>query len=270
MFGGLCSSEPWLHFFGMFLLYIDESGSLENPGDHFVVGGIAIHEADVRRFNRRIEDIVARHLDEHLRRLELHAQAIRTGKGPWGAIPHPVKQGLLADMCRLLGSFGGHHGNGLFAVVRAPNAVPSADPFERVFEELLLRFTQMLIRLRHAGDDQMGIVVADEARYEATLQPIVQRWRDEGTRFARLGRLAEVPLFIDSRATRLTQAADFVAHAAYRMYAAQDPSLFQPMLNRFDTDRGVLHGLLHLIANYRTCICPACVSRATAADLRRV
>lgn len=253
----------------MILLYIDESGSLDDPNDHFVVGGLAVHETDVRALNRSMDSIAARHLDEHLRHLELHAQWIRTGKGAWGRIPRQSKQGILNDVPRLLGRYGGHHGNALFAVARAPQAVPTADPLERTFEELLLRFTQMLIRLGRAGDENLGIVIADEAKYEGILQPLVQRWRTSGTRFARLTRLAEVPLFIDSKATRLTQAADFVAHAVYRHYAAGDSALLSPMLGSFDTDGGVLHGFVHLVRDYRRCPCPPCISRATAARLGR-
>ena len=84
-----------------------------------------------------------------------------------------------------------------FAVARAPQAVPVADPLERSFEELLLRFTQMLIRISRDGAPEMGLVIADQARYEGTLQPIVQRWQwTVGTRFGPLTRLAEVPLFM--------------------------------------------------------------------------
>lgn len=247
----------------MYLLYVDESGDLENEGDHFVVGAIAVHEARVRAFNRAIELVARRHLHH---RLELHAQAIRTGKGPWGAIPRPVKQELLRDVPATLGTFARNPDFSLFAVARAPRAVPAADPLERTFEELLLRFTQMLIRLNRAGDDEHGLVIADKARYELTLQPIVQRWRTSGTRFARLGRLVEVPLFIDSKATRLTQAADFVAHGVYRFYQHGDDSLFAPLLNGFDSVGGVRHGLVHLVRNYKRCVCPACVSRVVAAE----
>ena len=247
----------------MWLLYVDESGDVDNPADHFVVGALAIHESRVRSLNRSLDAIAARHLTVNL---ELHAQWIRAGKGPWGAIPRPVKQGLLADVPTALGTFAGTRGGALFAVARAPQAVPAADPLERTFEELLLRFTQMLVRInRENGTNEHGIVIADKAKYELTLQPIVQRWRTAGTRFARLGRLVEVPLFIDSRATRLTQAADFVAHGVYRHYEARDDSLFTPMLNGFDTVNGVRHGLVHLVRNYRQCPCAACVSRVVAA-----
>lgn len=215
----------------MYLLYLDESGDINDPGDHFVVGGVAVHESRARHMNRAIENVARRHLHFDL---ELHAQWIRTGKGPWGRIPRHVKEALLSEVPAALASPQAT----LFAVVRAPNAVPTADPLERTFEELLLRFTQMLVRINRDGRDEHGIVIADKARYEETLQPLVQRWRTTGTRFARLRRLVEVPLFIDSRATRLTQAADFVAHGVYRFYHAGDDRLFTPLLNRFDTVDG--------------------------------
>lgn len=250
----------------MYLLYIDESGDADASGDHFVVGGIAVHESRVRSLNRSLTTVVNRHLTVNL---ELHAQWIRAGKGPWGAIPRSVKQGLLADVPAALTTFTNTAGAALFAVARAPGAVPAADPLERTYEELLLRFTQMLVRLnRESGRDDHGIVIADEAKYESTLQPLVQRWRTSGTRFAKLGRLVEVPLFIDSRATRLTQAADFVAHGVYRYYQAGDDSLFTPLLNGFDGVDGIRHGLMHLVRDYRRCPCAACVSRVVVAGRR--
>lgn len=246
----------------MYLLYVDESGDLANANDHFVVGGIAVHESRVKSLNNRINTVADRHLDFNL---ELHAQWIRAGKGPWGAIPRSTKQALLDDVPATIAAFANAPGASLFAVARSPGSVMRADPLERTFEELLLRFTQMLVRLnRQDGTNEHGLVIADKARYEHTLQPIVHRWRTSGTRFTRLRRLVEVPLFIDSRATRITQAADFVAHAVYRHYGASDDSLFRPMLNGFDTVGGVRHGLVHLVRDYRTCPCAACASRMVA------
>jgi hypothetical protein len=258
----------------MILLYLDESGSVDRPDDHFVVGGVAIHEADLAQMRRRIEIVVRRHLLEHQRGWELHAQPMRRGDGPWGVLPSPIKMGLLRDIPALLGGFRspGGHPYGLFATVKAPNAVPKADPLERTFEEVLLRFTEMLIRTTHGGSEpQMGIVVADEAKYEKIIQPLVESWREIGTRqgaLKKLARLVEVPLFVDSKATRLIQMADFVAHAVFRSYSARDDTLFEPLLPAFDTRAGVLHGLVHLTPAFRSCSCPACVSRRTASQIQ--
>ena len=248
-----------------YLLYVDESGDLSDPQGHFVLGAVAVRDSEVRSLTRLIERLVARHLDEHLRGLELHAQHIRKGKGPWRSVPPRVKSGLLDDVSRALGSFSAQQGCTLFAVVRAPLAVPSSEPLERCFEELLLRFSLMLRRVHEGGRPEMGLVIADKARYEDTLQPLVQAWQwTSGTRFGRLSSLAEVPLFLDSRASRLTQVADLVAHGVYRRYAEDDSSLFDRLLPGFDRSEEVVHGLVHLVRNYLTCDCPACRSRAAA------
>jgi len=105
------------------------------------------------------------------------------------------------------------------------------------------------------------IVIADEAKYENVLQPIVRDWREEGTRFKRLSRIVEVPLFVDSSATELIQVADYVAHAVYRSYHAGDDDLLARMARAFDRSDGKLHGLVHLTPDHRTCACRACMSR---------
>jgi hypothetical protein len=257
----------------MILLYLDESGSLENPGDYFVVGGVAVAEQDLDYLRRRIEGVARKHLLSHQLGLELHAQPIRTGKGPWGSIPRHAKAGLLADVPRLLGQFKSPTDRpyALFAVAKAPGSLPGVDPLERTFEEILLRFTEFLIRTSPEETVDLGLVIADKAKYELILQPLVTSWRDFGTRrgtLKRLRRLAEVPLFVDSKATRLIQMADFVAHSVYRQYQASDSSLFAPLLPAIDSNAGVLHGLVHLRTAYRSCPCPACISRATAMKLR--
>jgi hypothetical protein len=132
------------------------------------------------------------------------------------------------------------------------------DPIERCFEEMFLRFQSLLIR---DGSDQRGLVVADESRYESRLQPLVNDWRVSGTRLTRLSRIVEVPLFVDSGASRLIQAADLVAHAVYCSYARNDGSLLQPLLPGFDADDSRLHGLTHLTRTHHTCPCVACVNR---------
>lgn len=252
----------------MYLLYIDESGDPHNTGEHFVVAGVAVHEAAVRSLNRAVEGVAATHLAPHLvglRGLELHAQAIRSGKDGWRGIPADVKAGLLSAVPRTVGRFARRADCTLLAVVRAPGAVPGVDPLERVFEELLLRFNSKLMR---TGEER-GIAVADEAKYESVLQPLVRKWSTAGVRDRRLSRIVEVPLFVDSHATRLTQAADFVSHAVWRHYEHGEDAMMDPLLAGFDASDGVLHGLVHLVESYRRCPCPACLSRVQAIRRRK-
>ena len=248
----------------MLLLYVDESGNFERPhDDHFVLGGLAVHESEIDPLRRVVESVIRRHLAPHLQRLEIHAHDMRTGVRAWRGIPLDVRHRLVNELSGLLGKLSAP-GFALFAVTRAPGAIASADPLQRGFEELLLRFNSYLGRLERPSTTEFGLVVADKAKYEGILQPIVNHWRSTGTRFGRLRRLTEVPLFVDSSATRMIQLADLVAYAVYRHYAARDSELFERMLPAFDRDQGVIHGLVHLVQNYRHCTCPACVSRVIA------
>jgi hypothetical protein len=253
------------------ILYVDESGDPDDLTQPFVLGGVAVPERWLGRIQQALDRLVLRHLDPKFADIELHASNIRTGRGPWGRIPRSVREEILTDLATYLGAISQTDGYALFGVV-ADAGDFGTDRLERSYEELLLRFTQMLIRRRSTIGPQVGIVVGDEAKYERYVQPLVQKWRVGGTRVSRLTRLGEVPLFTDSHSTRLVQAADFVAHAIYRHYTAAQDDLFGPLLPRFDTSNGVIHGLFHLASRRTrtTCPCPACVSRVTAQRRPRV
>lgn len=61
-----------------------------------------------------------------------------------------------------------------------------------------------------------GLVVMDRSHYEETLQELARGFRVQGTRWGQLRNLAEVPLFVDSRASRLVQIADLLSWAVWR------------------------------------------------------
>lgn len=253
----------------MQFLYVDESGNYSDATDHFVIGAISVNEVDLDRLRVRVRQVQERHLAAHLHGLELHAQHIRVGKGAWRGIPKEVRGALLSDLCRTLVRFR-RDAKGpfaLFAVSKAPASIPGADTLERCFEELFLRFHEQLVRTNPEGPGPRGIAIADKARYESTLQPITTRWREQGTRFKRLKRLIEVPLFCDSAASPLVQMADLVAHAVCVNYARQDATLFDELIPGFDAGDSVVHGLVHLTAERSRCPCIGCTTRRAARRL---
>ncbi len=47
----------------VYVVYLDESGnpgSFRNSQDHFVIGGIAVHEGQIRQLSDRLDDIQSR------------------------------------------------------------------------------------------------------------------------------------------------------------------------------------------------------------------
>lgn len=253
----------------MYLLYADESGS---PNSRcFVLGGIAVHEQDAYPLARAVDSLFAQ-LPPACRFEELHAQQIRQGSGRWQGIAKARRDRLIADIARLLlaGLPGARRPPALFAVALHKRSFPRQNPYERAYEEFFARCNGMLGRMASRGDRHRCIVIADQSRFklESAIQSAMLGWRERGASTgAAIGPLsayAEVPLFVDSKASRLVQLADFVAHWVYRAYEAGDDSVLARLADGFDQEDGVLHGLVHLVRDHRACDCLACGSRRPA------
>ena len=133
---------------------------------------------------------------------------------------------------------------------------------ETAFEDLISRFDMQMARLYHSGNEQRGLLILDESSYETSLQSLAHRFRSTGTRWQnRLRNIPEVPLFVDSRASRLIQLADHVAYAVFRRYERSDTEYFDIIVNKFNSEEGKLHGLAHKQTVDQNCMCPACMSR---------
>lgn len=130
-------------------------------------------------------------------------------------------------------------------------------------EEICNRFNLFLTRLWNREEEKhRGLVVMDKSHYEETLQGLARRFREEGTRWGNLRNLAEVPLFVDSNASRLIQIVDLLAWAVWRRYEHGDTRYFDRVVSRLDAEGGVIHGLVHFKPPAEECMCPACLSRA--------
>lgn len=82
-----------------------------------------------------------------------------------------------------------------------------------------------------------------------------------GTKWGVIRNLADIPMFVDSRASRLIQMADNVSYAVFRRYNSGDAQYFDIIASKFDQADGVLHGLAHKQSISSNCMCPACLSR---------
>ena len=138
---------------------------------------------------------------------------------------------------------------------------------EIAFEDLCSRFDIFLKRQRDDGQNQRGLIILDESAHETTLQDMARRFRTLGTQWNVIRNIVDVPLFVDSKASRCVQVADHIAYAVFRRYECGDASYLDLFLHRFEFDGRVLHGLCHKQVGNPNCMCPACLSRKSQPQL---
>jgi hypothetical protein len=248
----------------MHILYIDDSGSASNPNEaYFVLGGVSVFERGIYHLIKAADDCVKGFGLDAPDDVELHATDIYGGRGqPWRTFRERSER---ERFLRCVGSvlIANNRAVTLFAVAVNKAAVSPEDCVELAFEEISNRFNLFLQRNNNRnGEQQRGLIVMDESRHKEPLQSLARTFRVSGSRWGKFRNLAEVPLFVDSKSTRIVQLADYVAWATFRRYQFEDGRFFDPILPRFDNDGGVIHGLYHARGS-RTerCYCPACMSR---------
>jgi hypothetical protein len=255
----------------MHVLYVDDSGSVDNPKEQFfVLGGVAVFERGVYHLIKAADDCVASFGLGVPEEIELHASAMYNGNsGIWRSISkRSEREALIQKAVSVLTVR--NPSIRLFAIAVDKMAISPRDPVEVAFEEMCNRFNLFLQRSdNRRGDDQRGLIVMDENKHERPLQALAKNYRANGARWGHFRRLAEVPLFVDSRASRLVQLADLVAWATRRKYEERDGRFFDSLLPIFDADGGVFHGLYHVKGSGSVvCYCPACHSRHQRDNLR--
>ena len=250
----------------MYLLYLDESGS--TGSGYFVVGGLAVHEQDAWPLAQRV-DLLSNRISNYGRGAEFHASPMRRGKGEWHTVSPRERDLITSEIAEILTTDLPETKRPpvLFATALHKASAPHHNPYERTYEEFFARCNGYLGRRASAGDRHRCIAISDKSDHlEAALQSRMQEWMvsgaSTGARIGRMSSYAEVPLFVDSRASRLVQLADFVAFWIFRAYTNQDHEILDRLLPVFDQEaNGPIHGLVHLVDDYSTCSCAACLSR---------
>lgn len=245
----------------MHILYVDDSGHVENPGErYFVLGGISVFERGIYHTIKAADDCVTNFNLGPIEEIELHGSPMYSGRdGVWRTVrERPRREQMIKDA---LACFEKAASVRLFAIAVDKAAVAPQDPVQLAFEELCNRFNLFLQRtFNRTNESHRGLIVMDESKHERPLQALARHFRANGGRWGAFRHLAEVPLFVDSKASRLVQLADLVAYATFRKYEHQDGRFFDALIPKFDSDGGVIHGLVH--RRGRTdCFCPACHSR---------
>jgi len=177
--------------------------------------------------------------------IELHGSPMRQGRDCWKGIPLPERMKALRDSMDLLRQ--SHPSTRLFAVAIEKAVLASqSDPLEDAFERLCRAFDLFLMRQHRQGNSQRGLIVVDKTSYESTFQNLARRFKEDGHRWGVIRNLAEVPLCLDSKASRLVQLADLIAYSCFRHFEKGDSELFEMIHEKFDEVGGVRHGLIHV------------------------
>ena len=244
----------------MHLLYLDDSGAVGNAADkHIVLAGLSVFERAPHWIGQSLDRLAAEVWPENPNGLEFRGVDIMSGRKHWRGIAPDVRH---ETYCKALEIVTRNSTARLFGAAIYKSAVSPEDPMEVAFEHVINRFDRMLGRLYKGGDTQRGLVVLDKSAYETSLQGLATTFRDKGHKWGQLHSLSEVPLFVDSRATRLIQCADLIAHAVRRYYERGDSTYFDIIKRSFDAEGGVLHGLVHYIPAGERCDCPSCWQKA--------
>ena len=250
----------------MFLLYLDDSGSVQNQHEEYLVlGGICVAEHQVNTLTHALDGLASRFNADDPDSVEFHASEIFSGKKPpWNVLEREQRREVLKDV---LGVFKAADPPA-FALACAVHkkSFPGRDPMEIAFTELCTSFDEFL-RLRHQGGapDEKGIIFLDESTYETSLRQIARNFRRNGLTTENGRYIIDGPHFVKSKTTRCVQLADHVAYSAFRYFQAQDNNYLNVVLNRFQSDGRTFQGLLHKEANISECTCPGCLTMRSCA-----
>lgn len=222
---------------------------------------------------------------------ELHAAEMRNAKrpkdgsrtkpGPWAFVDRGKRLAILNSAYDVLRTFSPSNPElpvALFGVVIDRSFHGEWTVFERerfAYEVILNKFGVMLKRVRsRTSFDNRGLVIHDRRVVaERDIQDWTREWQKAAGIVGQLRNLADVPLFADSRATRLVQAADLVSYALYRHYdparqADDDPAkhgvdFADRIWDAFDHDGDTMHGVVHFTPSFAggKCECRPCSGR---------
>lgn len=222
----------------MHLLYLDESGHPDDPNSNFsVLAGFAIFERQTHWLERQLDAIVKRFPTYEGNALELHGSEMYGGKNAWRAIAPEARSQAVVDILSLLSDR--RLNLRIFASVIEKSRMASHAILRRSFENVAAAFDGYLQSLYRRRNPQRGLIIVDKSNYEQQLQALSHVFKHDGHQTGKLRNLAEVPLFLDSKASKLIQMADIVAYWIFRHFQSGDARGFD-IMRRFGANNGYL------------------------------
>jgi hypothetical protein len=228
----------------MHLLYVDEAGSVSDASQqYFVLGGVSVFERTTHWIEAALNNVVTKYFaPAEVHSLELHASPMRSGRSEWRKHKREDRENAILEALTVAVAEQRRNNVRLFGIV-IRKADLGCDAAENAFAQLSSRFDRYLRRLHLSGRTQRGIMIFDKTAIEPRIQTLAREFKTAGCKWGRTRNYAEVPLFLDSKASRLIQLADLIAFALFRHFEHGDSKYFDVIRHCFDEDAGVLHGL---------------------------
>jgi hypothetical protein len=253
----------------MHLLYLDDSGSTQNPNEEYIVlGGVSIFETTAFYLSKQLDELAEKIDPENPQLVEFHASEIYSRRThPWDKMSRDEAQGIIKAVLKIFAD--SNNSSIAFACAVHKKSFKSTDGLQIAFEDLVERFDRYLSRFHSEGDKQKGLIILDESSYETTLQEKARNFRKSGTQWSQgsnIKHLADTPFFVNSKASRIVQIADHVAYAVFRRYNAKDAHYFDIISSKFYQFDNIIHGLAHKQHYINNCMCPGCLTRRIAKD----
>lgn len=217
------------------LLYLDESGHSHDPSsDFFVLAGFSIFERQTHWLEAQIDPVAARFSSTNPREIEFHGNPMRSGNGTWKGVPPNDRVQAVVDILSLLADK--QLQLKVYACVIEKKLFSPNDILARSFEEVASCFDDYLKTLYKKKNPQRGLVILDKSNYEEKIQTLSHVFKHVGHANGQLRNFAEVPLFLDSKASRLIQMADLIAYWIFRHFQSGDQrgyDLIRPYFARY-------------------------------------
>jgi hypothetical protein len=184
-------------------------------------------------------------------------------------LTHTQRMQLLRDLADEIGRWSDAR---LFAeAVDKVAAAPGTDIFAKSFEQLVTRFHTFLSkredeRLNRGGAtsansvDNHGLLIQDNNETVAkNITALMRQFHLQGTLWAKVERIIETPLFVDSSLTSMVQMADLCAYATRRYFENNETDLFDRIAVRFDKANQKVVGIRHYVGA-KQCGCKVCAA----------
>ncbi|WP_081472639.1 DUF3800 domain-containing protein [Komagataeibacter europaeus] len=240
----------------MHLLYLDESGHPCDPSsEFFVLAGFSVFERQTHWVETQIDPVAARFSATNPREIEFHGAPMRGGKDEWKGVPPQDRVQAVVDILSLLADR--QLSLRVYACVIEKSLFQKQDILSRSYMEVANCFDSFLKNefRKDKNNAQRGLVILDKSNYEEQIQTLSHVFKHVGHANGQLRNFAEVPLFLDSKASRLIQLADLIAYWIFRYYQSGDIRGFEfikPYFARFGSPNSQMYGLHEFVTQATT------------------